>query len=102
MINILLCCSGGFSSSLVVSKIKQAAKDKKMEVNVWAINQADINENIEQADIVMIAPQIQFMQKDFSEKCRERKIPLDVISQMDYGRCNGANILNRACELLGV
>jgi len=101
MIHILLSCSGGFSSSLVVSKIKEAAKKKDIEVNVWAINQSDIDENIGRADILMLAPQIQFMQKSFSEKCKEQGIPFEVIYQQDYGRCNGENILNRVCELLG-
>ena len=37
--NILLCCSGGFSTSLVVSKMKEAAKQKGVDCRIWAVGE---------------------------------------------------------------
>ncbi len=100
MINILISCSGGFSSSLVISKVKEAAKKKGIEVNAWAINSGDFNANIDKADIALVAPQIQFMYKNFKAKADERGIPCLMVSQMDYGRCNGEHILETVLDAL--
>lgn len=97
---ILLSCSGGFSSSLVVSKIKEAAKQQNITCKVWAVNAGDVEENINDADILLIAPQIQFMVEPFKELCKERGIPFHLISHEHYGRCDGESILKIATELI--
>lgn len=100
MINVLISCSGGFSSSLVISKFKEAAKNKGIDVNAWAINSGDFDANIDKADIVLVAPQISFMYESFKEKANKKGIPCFMISQQDYGRCNGENILETVLNIL--
>ena len=92
MLNMLITCSGGFSSSLVISKVKEAAKKKNVEVNAWAINCGDFKANIDKADIALVAPQIQFMYKDFKELSESKGKPCLLISGADYGRCDGEHI----------
>ena len=35
MIRILLCCAGGMSTSLLVTKMEQAAQEKGIETKIW-------------------------------------------------------------------
>lgn len=100
MINVLISCSGGFSSSLVISKFREAAKMKGIEVNAWAINAGDLDANINKANIVLVAPQIQYLYSTFKEKCDKVGIPCVMVSQMDYGRCNGEHILETVIDAL--
>ena len=100
MINVLISCAGGFSSSLVISKVREAAKKKNVEVNAWAINSGDFDANVDKADIVLVAPQIQYMYSQFKEKSDKRNIPCLMVSQQDYGRCNGEHILETVLEAL--
>lgn len=39
MKNILLACSAGMSTSLLVTKMEEAAKVKGLEVTIWAVSQ---------------------------------------------------------------
>lgn len=100
MINVLISCSGGFSSSLVISKFKEAAKKGNIEVNAWAINSGDYDDNVNKADIVLVAPQIRYMYPRFKEKADKLGIPCIMVSQEDYGRCNGQHILETVLEEL--
>jgi PTS system cellobiose-specific IIB component len=97
---ILLSCSGGFSTSLVVSKMLEASKKHGVENKVWAVSIGDIRENINGADVVLIAPQISYAKKEIKAICDEHKKPFGIISHEDYGTCNGEHILEQAESLV--
>lgn len=101
MKNILLACSAGMSTSLLVTKMEEAAKEKGMEVKIWAVAQDKAPKEMENADVLLIGPQMRFMKKKFSKIAEEVGIPLDVIDPMAYGRVDGKAVLNKALELMG-
>lgn len=101
MKNILLACSAGMSTSLLVTKMEEVAKSKGIEVTIWAVSQDKAPKEMEKADVLLIGPQMRFMKKKFSKVAEEVGIPLEVIDSMAYGRLDGAAILNRALELIG-
>ncbi|HLR69025.1 MAG TPA: PTS sugar transporter subunit IIB [Virgibacillus sp.] len=99
--NILLACSAGMSTSLLVSKMEEAAESKGIEVNIWAVSQDKAPTEMEKADVLLIGPQMRFMKKKFAKVAEEVGIPLDVIDPMAYGRVDGEAVLNKALELIG-
>lgn len=101
MKNILLACSAGMSTSLLVGKMKEVADAKGIEVNIWAVSQDKAMKEIENADVLLIGPQMRFLKKKFSVVADEKGIPLEVIDTMAYGRLDGEAVLNRALELIG-
>ena len=101
MKNILLACSAGMSTSLLVTKMEEVAKSKGIEVTIWAVSQDKAPKEMEKADVLLIGPQMRFMKKKFSKVAEEVGIPLEVIDSMAYGRLDGAAILSRALELIG-
>jgi len=74
--NILLCCSAGMSTSLLVTKMEAAAKARGLEGKIWAVSGDAVKTNIDQADVL-----------------------LDVINPMHYGMMNGEAVLDHALTL---
>ncbi|SDK19999.1 PTS sugar transporter subunit IIB [Sediminibacillus albus] len=101
MKHILLACSAGMSTSLLVSKMKEAAEAKGIDAEIWAVAQDKAPKEMERADVLLIGPQMRFMKKKFSKTAEEVGIPLDVIDPMAYGRVDGEAVLNKALELIG-
>ena len=99
MKNILLVCNQGMSTSFLVEKMKQAAKEQSTEVNIWAVSDAELHENWENADIVLLGPQVGYL-KSNTEKVVGNSIPVTVIDFVDYGRVNGAAVLKTALEMI--
>ena len=42
MIKIMLACSAGMSTSLLVTKMENAAKEKGIEAEIWAISEVNL------------------------------------------------------------
>ncbi|PAV31131.1 PTS sugar transporter subunit IIB [Virgibacillus profundi] len=101
MKRILLACSSGMSTSLLVKKMEEAAKEKGMEVEIWAVAQDKAPSDMEKADVLLIGPQMRFMKKKFGKVAEEVGIPFDVIDPVAYGRVDGEAVLNKALELIG-
>ncbi|GBF10267.1 PTS sugar transporter subunit IIB [Tepidibacillus infernus] len=100
MKRILLACSSGMSTSLLVAKMKEVAKEKGIETEIWAVAQDKAPKEMEKADILLIGPQMRFLKKKFSKVAEELGIPLEVIDPVAYGRIDGEAVLNKALELL--
>ncbi|SFL95354.1 PTS sugar transporter subunit IIB [Salibacterium qingdaonense] len=100
MTNILLACSAGMSTSLLVSKMEEAAEAKDMDVRIWAVAQDKAETEMEQADVLLIGPQMRFMKNKYSKTAEKIGIPLDVIDPVAYGRVDGEAVLNKALELI--
>ncbi|WP_289220472.1 PTS sugar transporter subunit IIB [Ileibacterium valens] len=100
MKKILLAYSSGMSTSLLVNKMIQAAKDQGIEAEIWAVGQSQVPAEIEKADIILFGPQMRFLKKKFEGKAKELNIPIDSIAPVLYGRCDGAGVLKTALDLI--
>ncbi|WP_373895485.1 PTS sugar transporter subunit IIB [Virgibacillus sp. CBA3643] len=100
MKRILLACSSGMSTSILVKKMEEAAKEKGIETEIWAVAQDKAPSEMERADVLLIGPQMRFMKKKYSKVADEVGIPLDVIEPVAYGRADGEAVLNKALELI--
>lgn len=99
MYNILLVCSAGMSTSMLVKKMQDAAAAQKLEANIWAVGDADSIEEVKKADIVLLGPQVRYLEKKMNERV-ENKIPVVVIDMMAYGTMNGEKVLSQAMSML--
>ena len=97
MINILLICSAGMSTSLLMKKMQEAAKARNIEANIWAVGDSQAKANISKADVVLLGPQIKFMLPKIKEEAGN--IPVDAINMIYYGTMNGEKILDYALKL---
>jgi len=97
---IMLVCSAGMSTSLLVEKMKIAAKEKGMDIDIFAVgvSAADTNLANHDVDVLMFGPQVRYLLKDYEKKLADTKIKVKVINMMDYGQINGKKVLESALE----
>ncbi|WP_138496512.1 PTS sugar transporter subunit IIB [Paenibacillus pinistramenti] len=98
--NILLACSAGMSTSMLVTKMEEAAKARGMEGKIWAVASDVVPENISEADVLLIGPQVRFMLSQMKKIGDEKGVPVAVIDSMSYGTMNGKAVLEQAIELV--
>lgn len=97
---IVLICSAGMSTSLLVNKMLGAAKDEGLEdCSIAAYPEAEVSKVGVDADIILLGPQVRFelnkIKKMFPDK------PVDVINMKDYGMMNGKKVLDDTLKKLG-
>jgi PTS system cellobiose-specific IIB component len=100
MKKILLVCSAGLSTRVLVNKMEKCARKQKLKVKIWAVSTDVMDSNMAEADIVLLGPQIRFQLPQMQEKGKIYGIPVEVIPSVDYGLGNGEKILEFAMELL--
>ena len=61
MIKIMLACSAGMSTSLLVTKMESAAKENGIESQIWAIPESTIQNEIEKCDVLLLGPQVRYV-----------------------------------------
>lgn len=99
MKNILLVCSAGMSTSMLVKKMEAAAQEKGVEAHIWAVGDAASASELPKADIVLLGPQVRYLKKKMDAAVAGR-IPVEVIPMKDYGSMNGAAVLDLALNTL--
>lgn len=97
MKKILLVCSAGMSTSLLVTKMNKAAKEMGIEVEIEALPVSECSTKIDEVDIVLLGPQVRF-QKPVVEKLANGRIPVEVIDMKSYGIMDGKSILQSSLE----
>lgn len=98
MKNIMLACNAGMSTSLVVARMEEAAKEQGKDYKIWAIDQGSIHNEIGNFDVLLLGPQIGFMLKKVT-KLLEGKVPVATIKPVDYGKCDGVAVLKFAEDI---
>lgn len=99
---IMLVCSAGMSTSLLVTKMEKAAEDKGMEADIFAVSASEADQYLESkpVDVLLLGPQVRFMKTQFEQKLAPKGIPLEVINMTDYGMMNGEKVLAQAESLM--
>jgi cellobiose PTS system EIIB component len=100
MKKILLCCSAGMSTSLLVEKMKKAALDRHVDVDIEAIPVVEFDRRIHEADVVLIGPQVKYRWTQFKQVADANGKPIEVIDMMAYGMMNGVKVLDQALSLI--
>lgn len=99
MVNILLCCSAGMSTSLMVSKMQASAEERGIEATIWAVPEAEAQANAEKADVILLGPQVRFLLDKVKSVAGDT--PVEVIDMMAYGMMDGAKVLDQGLKLIG-
>lgn len=101
MKKIFLCCAAGMSTSMVVTKMRQAAEAKGIEVDITAVGMDDFEATLPNYDCCLLGPQIKYKQAEFTAKGEALGKSVGVINAMDYGMMKGAKILDDALAMMG-
>ena len=101
MKQILLVCSAGMSTSLLVTKMEKAAAAMGDEVEIFALPISEGEKRVGDVDCILLGPQVRF-QKNTIEKAMDAvSKPCDVIDMKDYGMMNGEAVYKKAKAMMG-
>lgn len=99
---IMLVCSAGMSTSLLVTKMEKAAEERGLEADIFAVSASEADQQLEtkNIDVLLLGPQVRFMKADFEKRLAPMGIPSDIINMADYGMMNGEKVLQQALNLI--
>ncbi|SKC56876.1 PTS sugar transporter subunit IIB [Maledivibacter halophilus] len=97
--NILLCCSAGMSTSLLVTKMEKEAEKMGLKGKIWAVSADSVKKHIDEADVLLLGPQIRYKLPALKKICDGKGIPAAMINPSDYGMVNGKKVLEFALNL---
>ncbi|MGF7058749.1 PTS sugar transporter subunit IIB [Brassicibacter mesophilus] len=100
MKKILLICSGGMSTSLLSTKMSNAAAKKGIEVSISAVAEADVKNNIDDVDVLLLGPQVRYLLPKVKELLGSKEVPVDIINGIHYGTMNGEAVLDHALKMI--
>ncbi len=101
MKKIMLCCSAGMSTSMLVKKMEASAQERGIEANIKAFGASEFNEQVSNYEVVLLGPQVKYMQTDLQKVADQYGIKVEPINMMDYGMQKGDKVLDFALELIG-
>ncbi|WP_347905894.1 PTS sugar transporter subunit IIB [Enterococcus cecorum] len=98
MVNITLICAGGFSTSMLMNKMKEAAAKKGVDVEIRAMAESNFEKFDGPTDVLLLGPQVGHLLDQYQNKSENMKV--SVIDMMDYGMMDGEKVLEDALSLL--
>lgn len=99
MRKIVLLCAAGMSTSLLVNKMKEAARDEgyECEINAYALSAARTAGA--GADIILLGPQVRFSKGKVEKDCPG--IHIECIDMKAYGTMDGKAVISQVKKALG-
>ncbi|MGL4655783.1 MAG: PTS sugar transporter subunit IIB [Sarcina sp.] len=98
MKKILLVCSAGMSTSLLVTKMQKAATDRGLDLDISATGSGTYKDIAGTADVILLGPQVRFMLREVSAAVPNK--PIEVIDMRAYGKIDGSAVLDQALGLM--
>lgn len=103
MKKIMLVCAAGMSTSLLVTKMLNAAKEAGDEIEIFALPISDGEKKLNEVDCVLLGPQVRFQKAQIEKLIADAglSVPCETINMKDYGTMNGKAVYEFALKLMG-
>ncbi|HLZ61687.1 MAG TPA: PTS sugar transporter subunit IIB [Ktedonosporobacter sp.] len=99
MLRVLIVCSWGMSTSLLVESMLTAASARKCELTVEALSAGEYAGKVEACDVVLIAPQIRHLRKSIEKLAALASKPVAMIEPFHYATMNGEAVLEQVLRM---
>ncbi|HLQ96840.1 MAG TPA: PTS sugar transporter subunit IIB [Pseudogracilibacillus sp.] len=97
---IILICSAGLSTTMLVNKMRESAEARNIPAEIKVLAESEqITDHIDGLHVVLIGPQVRFLEKKLRDSLEPEGIKVDVIDQMAYGLMQGDKVLDQAVAL---
>ena len=97
MVRILLVCSAGISTGVMVGKMKTEAVMHGLDAEIWSCSAAEAKANVEKADVVLLSPEVTPEDLHLGETAGTT--PIASIDPEVYAKMGGEAVLEQALEL---
>lgn len=99
---VLLVCSGGMSSAIVVQALQREAERKGLKMEVSAVGAEGFAEEVSQGwDIALVAPQVRHRLSTFEQAAANANVPCALIPPTSYTPFGSAALLTQIETILG-
>lgn len=94
---VLMVCSGGMSSAIVVKAIKQEADKKGFQLEIKAVGTGEFEEELREGgyDLAIVAPQVKHRLSAFTEQANANNVPVELIVPMGYTPIGAPKVLEQ-------
>jgi cellobiose PTS system EIIB component len=94
---VLMVCSGGMSSSIVVKAIKQEADKKGFPLEIKAVGTGEFDDELRAGgyDLAIVAPQVKHRLAVFQESANAVNVPVELIVPMGYTPIGASKVLDQ-------
>lgn len=99
MRKIILVCAGGMSTSILMKRMEDTAKEQGYEIDVSAHPVSHAYKVGVDADIILIGPQVRFQHQKVQDLFPEK--PVLVMDMRTYGMMDSVAIIKTVKETLG-
>lgn len=99
MLRMIIVCSWGMSTSLLVESMQSAAAQIHITLTVEALSAGEFAARVEECDVVLIAPQIRHLRKSIEKLAQSVGKPVALIEPFHYATMNGKAVLEQALQL---
>lgn len=100
MKKITLICVAGMSTSMMVSRMKEAAASRNLDVKIQAMSESSFDTSGEQTDVLLLGPQIAYLEGQLRAKYEPQGIKINVIPSQLYGMMDGEAVLDLALKMM--
>jgi len=93
---VLMVCSGGMSSAIVVKAIKQEADKKGFPLEIKAVGTGEFEEELKAGyDLAIVAPQVKHRMSVFEAAAKSVNVPVELIVPMGYTPIGAPKVLEQ-------
>ena len=100
MENIVLVCTAGMSTSILVSKMKKIADENDINIKIEALAQSELKNYSQKIDLILLGPQVKYLLNNLERDYQDSDVKFDIIDSVQYGTLNGKAVLNQALNIL--
>ena len=100
MVRVLIVCSWGMSTSLLVDSLLAAAEAVAFELSVEALSAGEYASKVDACEVVLIAPQIRHLRKSIEKLATSVGKPVAMIEPFHYATMNGQAVLEQVVLLV--
>jgi PTS system cellobiose-specific IIB component len=103
-LRVLMVCAAGMSSSLVETRIREAALSAGVDLDLRSMSTFELD-HTEIApgtvDVILVAPQVRFLRRNIERRAGPLGIAVLSIEPMDFGMADGEAILRKLLGAVG-
>lgn len=94
---VLMVCSGGMSSAIVVKAIKQEADKQGFPLEIKAVGTTEFEDELksDSYNLAIVAPQVKHRMKVFEEQASAANVPIELIVPMGYTPIGAPKVLEQ-------
>ncbi len=100
MKTVMLVCSAGMSTSLLVNKIRVNVINKGLDLKIIAASEAEARSLNYEVDVLLLGPQVRYLAEKLRDLLGEQGTKVSIIDSISYGTLDGEAVLNQALALI--